>query len=187
MVDPRRSRQARRLGRSGWLTMYPGWCWVCGAVVGRRFSATLCRLSVPVAGSLTCGSMWQCRLRLEQTGHDAGLHPALSGLSIRPLSARHHPVACQATTRVAACPYRSDSQHFVAVCPVLLQVASRASLVFPSGREAPMGLCARCVKCGSRRLQQMTAHVYVCLLYIIMRVTVSTSIWSKEGTFLITI
>ena len=144
--------------------------WLGGA--SRRLFAGL---SVPVAGSLTCGSMWQCRLRLEQTGHDAGLHPALSGLSIRPLSARHHPVACQATTRVAACPYRSDSQHFVAVCPVLLQVASRASLVFPSGREAPMGLCARCVKCGSRRLQQMTAHVYVCLLYIIMRVTVSTS------------
>ena len=78
--------------------------------------------------------------------HQPGLQPALSGLSIRPLSARHHPVACQATTRLAACRDRSDSLHFVAVYAVLLQVASRASLVcvpeWQRGTTGPAGnLC----------------------------------------------
>jgi len=139
------------------------------------------RLSLPALrachcrGSLTSGSTWWCRPRSDH-GHDAGLQPALLGLSIRPLNARHHPVACQATTRLAACPYRSDSLHFVVVCPVLLQVASIASLVFPSGREAPVSLHASCVKCDSRAVNESNTCTYVCLLYIIMRVTVSMSL-----------
>ena len=41
VADARRWRQAWRLGQSGWLTVHPAWCWVCGAVVGRRFSVAL--------------------------------------------------------------------------------------------------------------------------------------------------
>ena len=159
-MAPCASRLVLGVWRGGWEALLGG---------------SLCRLSVPVAGSLTSGSTWWCRPRSEQTGHDAGLQPALLGLSILPLSARHHPVACQATTRLAACLYRCDSLHFVAVYAVLLHVASRAFRVFPSGREALLSLRASCVKCGSRRLQQMIGHVYVSLLYIIMCVTVSMS------------
>ena len=49
VADARRWRQARRLGQSGWLTVHPGWCWVCGVVVGRRFSVA------PFA----CACRWQ--------------------------------------------------------------------------------------------------------------------------------
>ena len=105
-MAPCASRLVLGVWRGGWEALLGG---------------SLCRLSVPVAGSLTSGSTWWCRPRSEQTGHDAGLQPALLGLSILPLSARHHLVACQATTRLAACPYRSDSLHFVAVYAVLPQ------------------------------------------------------------------
>ena len=91
------------------------------------------------------------RPRPEQTSHDVGRQPALSRLSIRPLFARHRPVAYRATAWLDACPDWSDSLHFV-VCPVLLQVASRAPLAFPSCTETPLGLRASCVKSGSRRL-----------------------------------
>ena len=91
------------------------------------------------------------RPRPEETSHDAGRQPALSRLSIRPLFARHRPVAYRATAWLDACPDWSDSLHFV-VCPVLLQVASRAPLAFPSCTETPLGLRASCVKSGSRRL-----------------------------------
>ena len=134
--------------------------WLGGA--SRRLSLPALR-ACHCRGSLTSGSTWWCRPRSDH-GHDAGLQPALLGLSIRPLNARHHPVACQATTRLAACPYRSDSLHFVVVCPVLLQVASIASLVFPSGREAPVSLHTSCVKCDSRAVND--SNTCVCLLVV---------------------
>ena len=54
----------------------------------------------------------RCRPRPEQTGHDVGRRPALSGLSIHPLIAHRHPVACRAAARLAACSYCSDSLCF---------------------------------------------------------------------------
>ena len=61
----------------------------------------------------------RCRPRPEQTGHDVGRRPALSGLSIHPLIAHRHPVACRAAACLVACSDCSDSLHF-AVCPMLL-------------------------------------------------------------------
>ena len=54
----------------------------------------------------------RCRPRPEQTGHDVGRRPALSGLFIHPLIAHRHPVACRAAARLAACSYCTDSLFF---------------------------------------------------------------------------
>ena len=89
----------------------------------RRLSASTARTVSPVAV--------RCRPRPEQTGHDVGCRPALSGLSNRPLSTRRQPVACQAAARLAACSYCSDSLHF-AVCLDLLCCCRRR---LPGGFE----------------------------------------------------
>ena len=155
------SRLVLGVWRGGWETLLGG---------------SLCRLSVPVAGSLTSGSTWRCRPRTLRTDRPrCGTSTSLIGALYSPAERPSPPRCVPGNHPAAACPYRSDSLHFVAVYAVLLQVASRAFRVLPSGREAPLSLRASCVKCGSRRLQQMAAHVYVCLLYIIMRVTVSMS------------
>ena len=77
----------------------------------RRLSASTARTVSPV--------VVRCRPRQEQTGHDTGRRPALSGLSNRPLSTHQHFVACRAAARLAACSYCSDTLHF-AVCLDLL-------------------------------------------------------------------
>ena len=92
-----------------------------GCVVERAGSASR-RLSPPAyrARRLPVSPVTvRCRPRPEQTGHDVGRRPALSGLSTHPLIVHRHPVACQAAARLAACSYCSDSLHF-AVCPMLL-------------------------------------------------------------------
>ena len=55
-------------------------------------NSSVCRLSVSVAGSVTAVTV-RWRPRPEQAGRDVGRRPALSGLSIRPLNSRHHPIA----------------------------------------------------------------------------------------------
>ena len=85
-----------------------------GCVVERAGSASR-RLSPPAyrARRLPVSPVTvRCRPRPEQTGHDVGRRPALSGLSIHPLIAHRHPVACRAAACLVACSDCSDSLHF---------------------------------------------------------------------------
>ena len=87
----------------------------------RRLSASAAHTVSPVAA--------RCRPRSEQTGHDVGRRPALSGLSNRPLSTHRQLVVCRAAACLVACSDCSDSLH-CAVCLVLLCCCCRR---LPSG------------------------------------------------------
>lgn len=117
VADARRRRQARRLGRSDWFTVHPGWCCVCGVVVGRRCSAA------PFAG-VACLSLAVSLTRVDSTMQSTpradrpryGVSTSLIGALYLPTDRLRHLVVCWADTYLVTCSIALTTCILAVVC-----------------------------------------------------------------------